>query len=80
MLKQYNNCTARENMTMCFQNVKDGHLNKAYSLFVIAISDNNDDPGYYPILSKIAEKIPNSNVPEMWNEYGITDYARDVFF
>ena len=67
MLKQYNNCTARENMTMCFQNVKDGHLNKAYSLFVIAISDNNDDPGYYPILSKIAEKIHNSNVPEMWN-------------
>ena len=72
--------SARDTMHMCFENVKNGNLNAAYSFFVGAISDKNDDPGYYPILKAIGESnISDFNLSDMWNEYGITDYARDAF-
>ena len=81
MINDGKDVSARDKMYVCFQNVKKGKLHDAYSLFVSAISDKDDDPGYYPELSNIGKLcLPEADFEEMWNEYGITDYARGVFF
>lgn len=71
--------SVRELVSRSFDNVMSGNEEEGYRLFVEAISDRNDDPGCYPILRDVVSSMQGIDLIAMWNEYGITDYAREVF-